>query len=105
MKRVDRMKNIKSSLSGTLKRENAYAASVPRNTARNVEPKPMTKEFIIRPGVLDGPAITKPRSRAILSHSSVAGGRLAIYSGVCRERKVNRLQYPSSDGFVMTFGG
>jgi len=43
--RVERMKNSKSSAMGILKRENAYAASVPRKTARNVEPKPMTSEL------------------------------------------------------------
>src|SRR5688572_14969078 len=105
MKRVDRIKNSKSSLPGTLKRENAYAASVPRNTARKVEPKPMIIEFIIRPGVFDSPAMTNPRSRAIWSQRLVASGRLAIYSGVWRERKVKRLQKPSTVGVVNTLGG
>ena len=44
-------------------------------------------------------------SRALRSQALSAGGRLAMYSGVCRERVVNRLQKPMVDGVKRTFGG
>src|SRR4026209_1462087 len=88
--RVDRMKNSRSSLSGTRKREKAKAAKVPSDTARNVEPNAITRELRKRSPYFDGPAMTIPRERTSLSHQVSAGGRLWMYSGVCRLRVVNR---------------
>ncbi len=65
---------------------------MPRKTARKVEPKAMMIELMKRGTKFDGPAITMLRLRASLSHQAVAGGRLAMYSGVCRVRVVKRLQ-------------
>ena len=39
------------------------------------------------------------------SQALSAGGRLLMYSSVCRERVVNRLQKPSIDGSNTTLGG
>src|SRR5271156_4318489 len=88
---VDRIKNKRSSARGIRKREKAYAASVPRSTARKVEPKPMTKELMKRGTAFDGPAITMSCERTSLSYHVEAGGRLAMNSRVCRVRTVNRL--------------
>src|ERR1700722_3915528 len=101
--RVDRMKNSRSSASGTRKRENPYAASTarkvagmangPRNHedlyrpsppskfARMAEPKPMISEFKKRSTNRDGPAITMSRSRAIFSYHVLGAGSLAMKSG------------------------
>src|ERR1700739_1336509 len=89
--RVDRMKNRRSSASGILKRENAEAGSGPKNTGRNVEPKPMISELTKRGTTFDGPAITMSCWRTSLSYQVVAGGSLAMKSGVWRVRTVNRL--------------
>lgn len=56
--RVERIKNNRSSFSGILKRENAYAAKVPKNTEKKVAPKPMIREFVNRWKNLDCPVIT-----------------------------------------------
>ena len=50
----------------------------------------MTIELVKRGTKFDGPAITMLRERTSLSYQAVAGGRLAMYSGVCRERVVKR---------------
>ena len=42
------MKNSRSSFSGTLKRENAYAAITPRPTDSTVEPNAMISELTKR---------------------------------------------------------
>ena len=55
---VERMKNNKSSARGILKRLKAYAASVPRKTDKNVDPKPMMTEFRNRSPNFEGPTIT-----------------------------------------------
>src|SRR6516162_8429823 len=103
--RVERMKKSRSSASGTLKRENAYAASVPRNTARKVEPKPITSELTKRGSTFDGPAITMLRERTSRSYQVSGAGRLARNSGVCRVRVVKRFTYPSIEGWNHTLGG
>ena len=103
--RVDKMKNSKSSFNGTLKRENAYAAITPKPTDRNVEPKAMMSELTNRGTKLDLPATTMLSARATLSHLSVASGNVAMYSGVCRERVVNRLQKPCELGSKRILGG
>ena len=90
--RVDKMKNSKSSFSGTLKRENAYAAITPKPTDKMVEPNAMISELAKRGAKLDGPATAMRWLRAISSQRPCAGGRLARYSSVWRERVVNRLQ-------------
>ena len=43
--RVDKIKNIRSSLRGILNLENAYAAKAPKKTERKVAPKPIISEF------------------------------------------------------------
>ena len=48
--RVDRMKNSRSSLAGTLNRENAYAAVTPRTIDNAVEPNAMMSELTKRGG-------------------------------------------------------
>ena len=45
------------------------------------------------------------RLRAMLSQSPCGGPSERMNSGVWRERVVNRLQKPSSDGLNITFGG
>ena len=65
---------------------------MPSSTDSAVEPKAMTSELTKRGTKLDGPAITMLRERAISSHRLAAGGRVAMYSGVWRERVVKRLQ-------------
>src|SRR4029077_6367100 len=99
------MKNIRSSLSAPFNREHASALMVPRTTARKVEPNPMMIELIYRGRYFDGPAITMFRDRTRRSYQVVGGGSVAMNSGVCRVRVVNRLTYPSSDGSNMNFGG
>ncbi len=51
----------------------------------------MISEFRKRGTTFDGPAMTMLRERTSLSYQAVAGGRLAMKSGVCRVRMVNRL--------------
>ena len=51
----------------------------------------MISELMKRGTTFDGPAITMLRERTSLSYQVVAGGRLAMNSGVCRVRVVNRL--------------
>ncbi len=85
--RVERMKNMRSSFSGTLKREKAYAAVTPSNTESAVEPKAMMSEFTKRGRKLEGPTSTMLLERARVSHVPVDGGSCAMYSGVCRERE------------------
>ena len=46
--RVDKIKNNRSSLAGTLKRENAYAAVTPSTTDNAVEPNAMISELTKR---------------------------------------------------------
>ena len=50
----------------------------------------MMMELVKRWTTFDGPAITMFRERTSLSYQAVAGGRLAMYSGVCRVRVVKR---------------
>ena len=64
---------------------------VPKQTARNVEPKAMIIELAKRGTTFDGPPITMLRERTRRSYQVCGGGRLARNSGVCRERVVNRL--------------
>ena len=64
---------------------------MPRKVARIVEPKPMISELRNRGTTFDGPAMTMLRERTSRSYQLVAGGRLAMNSGVCRVRMVNRL--------------
>src|SRR5258708_33913509 len=71
---------------------------VPKHTARKVEPKPITIELTKRGTTLEGPPITMLRERTRRSYQVCGGGRLARNSGVCRERVVNRLTYPSTEG-------
>ena len=52
----------------------------------------MIIELVKRGMTLDGPAITMFRVRTSLSHSFVAGGKAAMYSGVWRVRVKDRLQ-------------
>ena len=52
----------------------------------------MMIEFQKRGMKFDSETTTMLRSRAICSQVPLGGGRLARYSGVCRERVVNRLQ-------------
>ena len=65
---------------------------MPRNTASAVEPKAITIEFQNRGTNFDSDTTTMLRARAIDSQVPEGGGRLARYSGVCRERVVKRLQ-------------
>jgi hypothetical protein len=51
----------------------------------------MTSELMKRGTTFEGPAITMSCLRTSLSYQVVAGGRLAMKSGVCRVRTVNRL--------------
>src|SRR5437762_2855035 len=90
--RVERMKNRRSSLPRTRKRENAYAAITPSSTESAVEPNEMITELTKRGMKFDGPATTMLRARATLSQMLVGGGSAARYSGVCREMVVKRLQ-------------
>src|SRR5258708_37604157 len=103
--RVERMKNMRSSFNGTLKRENAYAAVTPSTTESAVEPNAMMREFTKRGLKLEGPTSTMLLERASVSHVPEDGGSWAMYSGVCRERVKKRLQYPSADGVNSTLGG
>src|SRR4030081_214406 len=90
--RVERMKNMRSSFNGTLKRENAYAAVTPSTTESAVEPNAMMSEFTKRGLKLDAPTATMLLERARESQVPDDGGSCAMYSGVCRERVKNRLQ-------------
>ncbi len=65
---------------------------MPRTTDRKVEPKAMISELTKRGRKFERPAITMLFARATRSQALAAGGRLAMYSGVCRVRVVNRLQ-------------
>ena len=51
----------------------------------------MISEFKKRGTTFDGPAITMLRERTSLSYQVWRGGRLAMNSGVWRERTVKRL--------------
>ena len=51
----------------------------------------MMSELMKRGTTFDGPAITMLRERTSLSYQLVAGGRLAMNSGVWRVRMVKRL--------------
>src|SRR5439155_21829950 len=94
--RVDIMKNSRSSLAGTLKRENAYAAVTPSTTDSAVEPNAMISELTKRGTKFDAPTTTMLLVRANASQMPDVGGNCAMYSGDCRERGAKRLQYPSA---------
>src|SRR5919198_1126620 len=78
--RVERMKNSRSSFSGTLKRENAYAAVTPSTTESAVEPNAMMSELTKRGWKFDGPTSTMLLWRARRSHTPAGGGSFAMYS-------------------------
>ena len=59
---VERMKNKRSSFRGTLKRLKAYAAIVPKNMHKAVEPNPITVEFKNLSPYFEGSAIISPFS-------------------------------------------
>ena len=65
----------------------------------------MSSELMKRGWKFDGPAVTMLRRRATRSQTPLAGGSVAMYSGVWRERVVNRLQKPSTEGSKMILGG
>src|SRR5262252_5331930 len=99
------MKNSRSSFSGTLKRENAYAAVTPSNTDSAVDPNAMIKELTNRGWKFDAPTSTMLLWRASRSHTPVGGGSVAMYSSDWRERVLKRLQKPSADGLNTNLGG
>ena len=60
-------------------------------TARKVEPNPMISELRKRGTTLEAPPITMFCERTSFSYQLLGGGRLAMNSGVWRERMVKRL--------------
>ena len=103
--RVDKIKNNKSSLAGILNLEKPYAASVPRKTEKNVEPKPIAIEFTNRWKNLDGPAITICLLRTIFSYHDAGGGNDSKYAFGCRVLCVKRFTKPSKEGLKTSLGG
>ena len=103
--RVDKIKNSRSSLAGTLNLEKPYAARVPRKTEKKVDPKPIAIEFTKRWKNLEGPAMTICLLRTISSYHVAGGGKDSKYSFGCRVLWVKRFTKPSKDGLKTSLGG